>query len=565
MTETLPNPAIVAQAAVRRLPRAALWGLILAYVLPGFFGRGPWKHEDLNTYANIVRTADTWTSDGWRAVPWDNIDGPLTFAMGALAIHVLPGLYAHWVVRSVFAVLLLLTLACTWYACYNLARQPGAQPLTLAFGDEARPVDYARALADGALLALISSLGMAQLGHETTPALVQLCAGSLGFLGMATVQRRPAQGWALGTLGLMGLASAGAPTLAVVLGLGGTLLVATAVQTPSDERPPAHQRLAVWGLATSSLIVALWISANGWWRWRIDAPLWDVTEWHSLFKLLVWFTWPAAALAIGAVLRWRHQLLVTPRRALHLTLPLAYVGVAVLATLTTSAADRSLLLALPALATLASFALPTFSRSLTALMDWFTLLFFSGCAILIWLIWLAMQTGWPGQAAANLARLAPGFKAELSWSLWVLAMLATLAWATLVRWRIGRHQPTLWCSLALPAGGTTLCWLLLMTLWLPLLDYARSYAPLVDQMRRAGVAPGDSVCVQQVKPSQAAALVIHGPYHLMADPLSQDCKWRLINAPSQANTDPQWQWLASVGHPADRHEKLSLYRRQPSP
>ena len=49
--------------------------------------------------------------------------------------------------------------------------------------------------------------------------------------------------------------------------------------------------------------------------------------------------------------------------------------------LTTANSDRSLLLALPALAALAAFALPTLRRSVSALIDWFALLFFSGIAL----------------------------------------------------------------------------------------------------------------------------------------------------------------------------------------
>lgn len=66
--------------------------------------------------------------------------------------------------------------------------------------------------------------------------------------------------------------------------------------------------------------------------------------------------------------------------------------------------DRTLLLALPALATLAAFALPTLKRQVLALIDWFALLFFSTSALTIWVIWIAMQTGFPPQPAANVAR-----------------------------------------------------------------------------------------------------------------------------------------------------------------
>jgi 4-amino-4-deoxy-L-arabinose transferase-like glycosyltransferase len=78
---------------------------------------------------------------------------------------------------------------------------------------------------------------------------------------------------------------------------------------------------------------------------------------------------------------------------------------------------------------------------------------------------------------------------------------ARLAWVWLVRWRTGRHREALWKSLVLPAGGVALCWLLLMTLWLPLLDYARSNRALVDRTRRhvprlpgCIAAPGNSPC-----------------------------------------------------------------------
>ncbi len=73
-----------------------------------------------------------------------------------------------------FALLLVSTLALVWYTTFHLARTDAAQPVAFAFGGEAEPVDYARAIADGALLALMATLGLLQLGHETTPELAQL-------------------------------------------------------------------------------------------------------------------------------------------------------------------------------------------------------------------------------------------------------------------------------------------------------------------------------------------------------------------------------------------------------
>jgi hypothetical protein len=77
---------------------------------------------------------------------------------------------------------------------------------------------------------------------------------------------------------------------------------------------------------------------------------------------------------------------------------------------------------------------------------------------------------------------------------WVVpALLGTLAWGAILVWRLGRHPPALWKGLVLSAAGLTLNWLLLMSLWLPLLNYGFGQAP-VSRRVAALVPPG--ACVQ---------------------------------------------------------------------
>ena len=52
-----PTPAIVAQDAVRRLPRVALLLFCLAYVVPGFVGREPWKNADITAFGYMFELA----------------------------------------------------------------------------------------------------------------------------------------------------------------------------------------------------------------------------------------------------------------------------------------------------------------------------------------------------------------------------------------------------------------------------------------------------------------------------------------------------------------------------
>ncbi|MDB5843949.1 MAG: hypothetical protein JWP79_1259 [Polaromonas sp.] len=568
-----PSPAIIAQSAVRRLPRWALLLFCGAYILPGFIGRSPWKNEDIAAFGvmrELTSSAANWLQPQLLGQV-TGFDALLPYWLGALAIQLLPFLDPAMAVRIPYMLLLALTLLSSWYAVYYLARSPQAQPVAFAFGGEAKPVDYARAMADGGVLALIASLGLAQFSHETTPALAQLGFTSLAFYAMASSPYRRATriaGPALGLLiGLAGLALSGAPTLALLLGVGGAAVEWSHMRwNPSPNSTGAgRQKSWHWVLliAGATLAVSLLSSGLDLWRWRIalpgtDGPAWS--DWKSLGRLLLWFTWPAWPLALWTLWRWRRQL-----SSRHVALPMWFAGMAVVSSLTTDASDRSLLLSLPPLAALAAFALPTLKRSVASLIDWFTLLFFTTCAIAIWVIWIAMQTGVPRQPAANVAKLAPGFEPGFSLLAFACALTATLAWAWLVRWRTGAHRAAIWKSLVLPAGGATLCWLLLMTLWMPLLDHARSLAPLSRQV--ASLVDRKS-CVEifGVGSAQAAALQYHGQLALRQATQVASCPYLVVDVTAQARLGsavnlPDWAFLATVRKPTDKTENMLVYKR----
>lgn len=573
----LPSPAIVGQAAVRRLPRVGLLLLCLAYVLPGFWGREPWKSADMRSFGymwELAAGASRWLQPTLAGtVPAS--DGLLPYWLGATAIYFNQvagvGLPPDAAARIPFVFLAILALSASWYGVYGLARYTQAQPVAFAFGGEARPTDYARAVADGGVLALLACLGLAQLAHEATPALTQLAFVALAFCGAAGLHRRRLLAASALLIGLSGLALSGAPSLAVLLGLGVALItarttpVSTQVQVTHQIAPPgAPSAITLTLLATA--VAALLATVTNEWVWRVQ-PL--PTEWlhlKGLARLLLWFTWPAWPLAAWTVWRWRAHW-----RSPHLAIPLLFAVVPMAATATTGAAERSLLLALPAFAAFAAFALPTLSRSLSALIDWFTLLFFSACSLVIWVVWLAMQTGFPPQPAANVARLAPGFQPSMSLGATAIALLATAAWIGLVRWRVGRHRAAIWKSLVLPASGASLAWLLLMTLWLPLLDYARSSTALANAVRETtGTAPS-CVAVLTENESLIAALRYHAALELEVLPLpapktdlttpSSSCAWLLLETKPTTDLSP-WKFHAEVQSP-NKADRVMLYRKLP--
>ena len=179
---------------------------------------------------------------------------------------------------------------------------------------------------------------------------------------------------------------------------------------------------------------------------------------------------------------------------------------------------------------------------------------------------MALQTGSPAQPAANVARLVPGFTAPFSAVELAFAAAGTLAWMWLVQWRTGRNRHPLWKSMVLPASGVALCWLLLMTLWLPLLDHGRSYRPLIDKIA-LHVPRGSCLATNNVVRGQGVALEYMGGYQVETaqTPATTSCgHWlrqelRLTPLPPP----PAWILVARVNRPTDKDEVTAIYRRLP--
>jgi 4-amino-4-deoxy-L-arabinose transferase-like glycosyltransferase len=550
-----PKPALVTQRGARRLPRVALLLLCAAYLLPGLFGRDPWRNADVTAYGLMAAMAEgrtPWSSPMLGQVAADT--ALLPHWLGAVFISGSSGwLEPALAARLPFALLLALTLALVWYTTLHLARTDAAQPVPFAFGGEAEPVDYARAIADGAVLALMATLGLLQMGHETTPELAQLFAISLfGYALAAAPYRRLFSRLAV-LLSLCLLAGCGAPSVAVVVGMGGALVCR--LSRLDKVRP-----FSVWVLLATLLAVALgWLL--GAWRWRLD-PL-QTQDLPGLARLWLWFMWPAWPLALWTLWRWRRQL--THR---HLSVPLVTVLACLSANIAMGGSDRALMLALPGLAVLAAFALPTLKRSAAAAIDWFSMCFFSAWMIFIWVIYIAMQTGVPAQPAANVSRLLPGYVPQFSALALVLALAGSVAWVAVVRWRTGRHREALWKSLVLPAGGVAAVWLLSLTLWLPALDYARSPRPLISRLQTI-LPPGVCLAAPQLAPPAVAALEVFGrwPVDARTQALAGPCNYFLrASRDATAPGAPEgWRALAQTQRPTDRDEVTYVYQRIVAP
>jgi 4-amino-4-deoxy-L-arabinose transferase-like glycosyltransferase len=561
-------------SATRALPRWLLLTLCIVYAAFGLFGRDPWKNEDAAGFG-VMWTMARGDLHDWllpnlagKLIP---VDGAVGYWLGAASIR----LFAPWVdaadaSRIATLVLFCATCAFVWYGAYLLGRRPEVQPFKYAFGGEPEPRDYGRTLADGALLILLASFGLAERGHESTPQVAQLASMGMAVYGLVRGLDKPLQGalWWGVAVGLVALT--GNPLLAAAL-IAGTVLLMIAV-------PDARSKwLPIVGLPLALVLAGLWpYSALK--AFPDDAP-WFIKEWIDTsinrfspppghvaiyaLKNLPLFTWPAWPLALWAWFSWAGF-----RRRAHIGIPMAViVPVLVLAVLQSHQTNRLYMLLLPALAVLAAFALPTLKRGAINAFDWFAVLSFTILGVFVWLVWLAAQTGFPHPLARNLARLVPGFVPHFGVLSFACAIAATVCWFALVRWRIARHPKVLWRSVVLSSAGTTLMWVLLMTLWLPMVNYSRTYRDVALQI--AEHLPDDYTCISPVRLGDAQ-LASFAYFADMQFSFSQDCDVLLRQdthdfiAPSPM-LNYAWKLVWEGRRAADRDERFRLYVRVDRP
>ncbi len=570
----LMKPVRLPASATLALPRWGLFALGLLYILPGLIGRDPWKNDDASGFG-IMWTMAHGSLYDWL---WPHVvglrmstEGPLAYWIGAICIKLFGGLLGDVLAARVAVVcFFLLGSLSVWYATYLLGRRAEAQPLILAFGGQPEAKDFGRTLADGAFLIYLGCLGLLLHSHEANAMGLQVALVAFAMYAAARL-------FEAGTLANAALLGLGFGSLALTrgwvlpLGLWLGLLVLAAVR----QRAVLTALLLVTA-PLAFLIGAAWPFANHllqpfggspfpiWMRWntrQLGWPSWEALSY--LLKYGIWFAWPAWPFAGWAVYAWRRQ-----HAALHISLPLTFFGaLLILGWLNVHSEEGILLPLLPPLAILAAFGLPTMKRGAINAVDWFSVMTLTTCAGFIWIGWIAKETGWPAQIAKNAFKLAPGFKPEFNLIAFVVAAAASIGWILLVHWRISRRPSVLWRAVVLSSGGVILCWLLLMTLWLPWINYGKSYAGVSEQIRQR--LPTSAQCVDtNVGASQRASFAYFGGVQF-ATAENRRCPYLLLQNRNDRNDDRallkqysgQWSMLWEGHRPSDRDERFRLYQR----
>ncbi|HEX7386616.1 MAG TPA: glycosyltransferase [Castellaniella sp.] len=552
----------------------------LVYILAGLFYRDPWKTDDVTGLATML-TALSGEPHAWLLPQIGHLaqaqDGPLITWVGATCIEIFRPLLTLFfdpldaaIIASRLPNILWFAIltASIWYGTYLLGRRAEAQPLALPFGGEPDARDYGRMLADAALLLIVATVGIIWRMHETSEVPAVIACQALAYYAVARMLDRPISGAV--TLGV----ALGAAFLARGwLGALPPMLAIPLIFLPGGLLAGERKWLLVSALICATLILLWWIPAQqfgpywteSWLHWTRHAfSLPHARAWGSIVRDLPWFLWPTWPLAILSLWRWRGWF-----GAPHIRIPLGFLAAAALVLL--ASADpfepEYSMLAVPC-AVLAAFALPTLRRGVVNTLDWFAVMCFSLTAATVWLGWIALQVGWPHQIAQNISLQTHGYDIHVAWPATVIAILGTLGWILLVRWRLHEHPKGLWRGTVLSAGGLITTWLLLATLWMPVLDYIRSYREVSASLAQALAQyrqPGECVRTLNLGSGQRASFLVFNDIKFDFNPRCTLVLQQLSPASLRRGT------AEYAHHPAlwqgrrgpDRHEMFRLLRLTP--
>ena len=583
-------PFIPQASILQRPPRWLFVLLVLCYALPGLIARDPWWADDAMGFgASATMALGDWSSWATLNVFGASLaeKGPLGFWLGALFGKVwmaLGGSY-RWlddVIRLSALVWVALTAWTLWETAFRLAKRPELQPpdpLGLTPGRH----EYARTVADATVLCLIGTLGLLLRSHQTVSELPELLGISLILLGAVRAFDRPiTAGWGLGAGFLVTLLSRGWVHGVWIV----SAMLISSVASPALRFGLGHRlSRALFVFLTGGLIWSLvlinqpygnqWL--NNWWAWNLNqyhipSALSIGRDLQNTLSTSVWFFWPLWPLSIWALWHFKNLL-----GSVSFRMPIAAIAGGLIGVFFLQENHETRLFPLIApMCLLGAMGLTTLRRALISLIDWFALTMFSTLGLLIWLGYSAINFKLPSKIAQNFERLSPGYVPVNIPLEIAVALLATSVWIGIVVWRIKAHPRAVWRGMVLSASGTTLMWLLLMTLWLPYLNYAKTYQGIGNSIK--AVIDEDKGCVatRQLGLSQRASLVYFGQLNVRLDAYTrknlkaEDCSWLLVQysnnaAPSPSAesgfTEKRWTLAWEGKRPTDKTERFVLYRR----
>lgn len=528
--------------------------LCLAWLLPGMFGRAPWKPDEAYTVAiiNHFYHSHDWLVPVLGGQPF--MEKPPLFYWTATAFAWLlhPVLALNEATRFATLFYMLITITGLWLLAREL---------------------YGRATGRLAALVLLSCLGLLYRGHELFTDIGLLAGFALAWYGMALALRRPLIGglWlGIGTgLGFMckGLMAPG--ILGVVFVCLPLLLREYRTRrwwlTASIALLAALPWLLIWPLLLYRHAPALFHE----WFW--DNNLGRFFGWNNMggafhdrwyyAKELPWMCFPAWPLALYALWcarkSWRTAAVVLPAFSI-------LVIIIVLQASRSTNDVYALPIFLP-VAALGAWGAAQLPKPGARALSWAAWLLFGTVAVLLWLGWFAELSGRPAGLAAIFNRWVP--TGSVGFQVWAVAVAAlySVVWLYMgLRWHLSGER-----ALAHWMLGAALVWCLAMSLWLSALNAAKTYQPIMTAMGRAIPRHHNCIVTDGMGDSERGMLAYYAGIDTTPSWIKgamQDCSLMLMQSDNKDAAAPQgWLPVWSGARVDARGERFQLLVREVRP
>jgi 4-amino-4-deoxy-L-arabinose transferase-like glycosyltransferase len=422
---------------------------------------------------------------------------------------------------------------------------------------------WVRGVGRHATFIMVGTIGLVMNAHSLNAEIASMASAATGFYALALSKRRP---WRAS--GLLGLAlGIGFLTDGFVIPL---ILLCTSVLLALIFKPwrtASFAKVLITAIIIASPIAGGWLALLYFQHPDLFSP-WlnsglDIFKLHNHFyflRILLWYAWPALPLAIWGLWRNRDKLFSKPKFQLMMIFfacSLFFLGFSA-----PSKDIHAMPLLLPLVA-LGAGSVEYLKRGAASALNWFGITLFGMIGFLIWLGWFAMATGHPAKIKERMLFLSGATSAEIQWLMLVPAILVTAIWLfTCIRAKQGnRSTVTNW------AVGMTFGWSLLMSLWLPWIDSAKSYEPVFNGIYK--LLPANTNCMNSLGVGQSQSLLFsyYTSINLKSVETTEllDCNFYLIQderGVARMQPNDEWKLIWQGKRAADRKESFRLFQRQ---
>lgn len=421
---------------------------------------------------------------------------------------------------------------------------------------------WARGVGRHATFIMVGTIGLVMNAHSLNTEIAGLASAATGFYALALSKRRP---WRAS--GLLGLAlGVGFLTDGLVMP---AILLSTSLLLPLIFKPwrtVSFAKVLVTAILISMPLAGSWLGLLYFqqpaiFRQWLNAGLhgFDLQNHFYFLRILGWYAWPALPLAMWGLWRNRDKLFSKPK----FQLMIVFFACSLL--LLGSSAQSKDIYAMPLLLPLVALgagSVEHLKRGAASALNWFGITLFGLIGFLIWLGWIAMATGHPVKIKERMLFLSGAANTDVQWLMLLPAILVTAIWLfTCIRAKQGnRSTVTNW------AVGMTFGWGLLMSLWLPWIDSAKSYETVFTGIYK--VLPANSNCINSLNVGQSQRMLFSYYTGINLKPVETterlDCKFYLIQddrGTAKMQPDDEWKLIWHGKRAADRKESFRLFQR----